>query len=48
MKDWSYAGTRGSQPLTSRPMKLVPVERGDKVRGGKRSRRMRKFKWVAA
>jgi hypothetical protein len=35
-------------PLTARQMRLVPVEPGDKIVGGRKSRRRRQFKWVAA
>lgn len=34
--------------LTHRHVKLVPIEKGDKRVGGRRSRRTRQFKWVPA
>jgi hypothetical protein len=39
---------RNARGLTNWQMKLVPVEKGDKVKGGRKSRRIRKFKWVPA
>lgn len=33
---------------SGREVRLVPVEKGDPTKGGRRSRRIRKFKWVPA
>lgn len=38
---------RRGEGLTNTPCKLVPVERGDKIVGGRKSRRHRQNKWVA-
>lgn len=37
-----------SRKIIDRPVKLVPIEKGDKTVGGRRSVRVRKFKWVLA
>lgn len=36
-----------NHPLSDRQCVRVPVEAGDKTIGGRKSRRVRKFKWVS-
>jgi len=45
-KNPGWGRGKRSKKLTHREMKLVPVEKGDKVLGGRKSTRARQNKWV--